>query len=131
VIVLDASAVVEMLLNTVLGERVGSRVARRGETVHAPHLLDAEVLHAVRRLCATGEVPEERGLLALADLADLPIVRYVHTDLVARAWALRASVTAYDGMYVALAEALDAPVVTCDGRLGRAHGHRAKVEVLE
>jgi predicted nucleic acid-binding protein len=131
VIVLDASAAIELLLNTPLGERVGDRLAGAGETLHAPHLLDVEVLHVVRRLCAGGTLGERRARQALADLADLSVVRYSHEDLIGRAWTMRATLTAYDAMYVALAEALDATVVTCDGRLGRAHGHQVKIEVVE
>lgn len=129
-IVLDASAAIELLLNTVIGERVGERLFASGETLHAPHLLDVEVLHVVRRLCATGMLGDRRARQALADLADLPMTRYSHEGLTGRAWTMRASLTAYDAMYLALAEALDATVVTCDGRLGRAHGHQVRVEVV-
>lgn len=129
-IVLDASAAVELLLNTPLGARVGDRLAGDAETLHAPHLLDVEVLHVVRRLCVRGTLGERRARQALADLADLPVVRYSHEDLIGRAWTMRAALTAYDAMYVALAEALDATVVTCDGRLGRAHGHQVEVDVV-
>ena len=130
-IVLDASAALEFLLNTPLGERVGDRLSRPGETLHAPHLLDVEVLHVVRRLGAAGTLGERQASRVLGDLSDLPLVRYSHQDLVGRAWTLRATLTAYDAMYVSLAEALEATVVTCDLRLGRAHGHRAEVEVVE
>jgi predicted nucleic acid-binding protein len=130
VIVLDASAAVELLLNTPLGARVGDRLAGDAETLHAPHLLDVEVLHVVRRLCVSGTLGERRARQALADLADLPVVRYSHEDLIGLAWTMRAALTAYDAMYVALAEALDATVVTCDGRLGRAHGHQVEVDVV-
>jgi len=130
VIVLDASAAIELLLNTPLGERVGERLGGAGETLHAPHLRDVEVLHVVRRLHAGGTLGERRARQALTDLAALPVVRYSHEDLLDRAWSMRASLTAYDAMYVALAEALDATVVTCDGRLARAHGHRAEVDVV-
>ena len=100
-IVLDASAAIELLLNTPLGERVGNRLAGAGTTLHAPHLLDVEVLHVVRRLRAGGTLGERRARQALTDLADLPVVRYSHQDLVGRAWAMRATLTAYDAMYVA------------------------------
>ncbi len=129
-IVLDASVAVELLLNTPLGARVGDRLAGDAETLHAPHLLDVEVLHVVRRLCVSGTLGERRARQALADLADLPVVRYSHEDLIGLAWTMRAALTAYDAMYVALAEALDATVVTCDGRLGRAHGHQVEVDVV-
>jgi predicted nucleic acid-binding protein len=89
-----------------------------------------EVLHAVRRLAATGELAERAAVQVLADLADLPVTRYPHEDLIGRAWKLRASLTAYDAIYVALAEALDATVLTCDGPLSRAHGHGARIELV-
>jgi predicted nucleic acid-binding protein len=130
VIVLDASAAVELLLNTPLGERVGDRLASGHASLHAPQLLDVEVLHVLRRLWLGKVMSERRARQALADLAELPVTRYPHEDLIGRAWALRATLTAYDGMYVALAEALDATLVTCDGRLGRAHGHEVDVEVI-
>jgi predicted nucleic acid-binding protein len=131
VTVLDASAAIELLLNTPLGELVGRRLAAAGQALHAPHLLDVEVLHVVRRLCAVHAVTDRRARQALADLADLPLVRHSHEHLVARAWSLRASLTAYDAMYVALAEGLDARLLTCDGRLARAHGHQAEIDLVE
>ncbi len=129
-IVLDASAAIEFLLNTPLGERVGDRLDNAGDTLHAPHLIDVEVLHVVRRLSAVGGLPERRARQVLGDLADLPVVRYSHEDLLGRAWAMRATISACDAMYVALAEALDATVVTCDGRLARAHGHEVEIDVV-
>jgi predicted nucleic acid-binding protein len=129
VIVLDASAAIELLLNTELGERVGERLAGTQEALHAPHLIDVEVLHVLRRLCAQGVIGERRTREALADLAELPLTRHSHEDLVGRAWTIRSALTAYDAMYIVLAEALDATVVTCDERLGRAHGHTARVDV--
>ena len=129
-IVVDASAVLELLLNTPLGERVGDRLATAGETLHAPHLLDVEVLHVVRRLCAGGALKEPRARQALSDLAEFPVIRYSHQDLIVRAWMMRGTLTAYDAMYVGLAEALGATVVTCDARLGRAHGHSAEIAVV-
>ena len=129
-IVLDASAAIEFLLNTTLGERVGERLATRGRPLHAPHLLDVEVLHVIRRLWSAGVLGQRRASQALIDLGDLPVTRHSHEDLIGRAWSLRHTLSAYDAMYVALAEALDATVVTCDARLGRAHGHSLQVEVV-
>jgi predicted nucleic acid-binding protein len=131
VIVLDASATVEMLLGTPLGERILDRVVQPGESLHAPHLLDVEVVSVFRRLLAVGQVADARATQAITDLSDLDLVRYPHGDLVMRAWTIRATVSAYDAMYVALGEALNAPVLTCDRRLARSHGHRATIEVLE
>ena len=131
-IVIDASAEVAILLN--IGqdiERIRSRIARPGETLHVPHLFEIEILHALRSLTLRGTVPSERARLALDRLRDTRFVRYPHTALMERMWALRENLTAYDAPYIALAEALDAPVVTTDARLARASGVRAAVEVYE
>lgn len=130
-IVLDASAALELLLDTPLGRRVGDRLARDGAPFHAPHLLDVEVLHVARRLQASGALRPGRAAQLLEDLGALPLERYPHLPLLDRAWALRASLTAYDATYVALAEALEATLLTCDAKLGRAHGHAADVLVLD
>jgi predicted nucleic acid-binding protein len=130
VIVADASAVLEMLLGTDAAARVAARLLDPAETLHAPHLLDVEVSQVIRRYAMSGDLEPVRGERALADLLDLPLQRHSHTVLLQRAWELRRSISAYDAMYVALAEALGAPLVTRDRRLGRAHGHRARIEVL-
>ncbi len=128
--VVDASAVIEMLLCTRLGTLCSDRLLRAGELLCAPHLIDVEVIQVLRRYAGRAELSDARGEEALRDLADLPLQRYPHEPLLTRLWELRGSLSAYDAAYVALAEALDAPLVTCDGRLGRANGHEAKVEVL-
>jgi predicted nucleic acid-binding protein len=130
VIVVDASAVLDLLLNAPSAPRLADRFRRPGETLHAPHLLDVEVAHVLRRYAAAGALDADRGAEAIADLLDLPLARYPHHLLLPRAWALRRALTAYDAMYVALAEGLDAPLVTRDGRLARTGGHRARVEVI-
>lgn len=129
-IVVDASAILEVLLVTAKGSRVEARLFRGGETLHAPHLLDLEVAQVLRRYCAAGELAPERGREALDDLIDLPLARYPHDLLLPRIWALRHRVTAYDAAYLALAEALDAPLVTCDRALASTPAHRARVEVI-
>lgn len=126
-IVLDASAVIELLLGT--GPRIAARIARPGETLHAPHLLDVEVAHVLRRLQLGGELEEERGRQALEDLADLDLERYPHHDFLPRVWELRRQMTAYDAVYVALAEALRAPLLTLDERLASSPGLRVRVEL--
>jgi predicted nucleic acid-binding protein len=131
-IVIDASAEVAILLN--IGqdaERIRSRIARQGETLHVPHLFEIEILHALRSLTLRGTVPSERARLALDRLRDTRFVRYPHTALMERMWALRENLTAYDAAYIALAEALDAPLVTTDARLARVSGVRAAIEVYE
>ena len=130
-IVVDASALLEFLLQTPLGTRVEARLFRNRDEFHAPHLADVEVTQGLRRLVRAAEVSPDRAAEAIADLADLDLHRHEHVDLLTRAWKLRENVTAYDAMYVALAEALDAPVVTCDAPLARAPGLRAHIEVVE
>ena len=129
-IVVDASAALEMLLGTPVGERCRERLLAAGEVLCAPHLLDVEAAQVLRRFAARGEITAERGREALTDLLDLPLTRYPHGPLLERAWEMRDAVSAYDAVYLALAEALDAPLVTCDARIARAHGHRASVRVL-
>jgi predicted nucleic acid-binding protein len=130
VIVVDASAALEALLRTPVAGAVEARLFAPGETLHAPHLIDLEVAQVLRRFAAAGEMAPERGRIALADFADFAIHRYPHSILLPRIWALRGSLTAYDAAYVALAEALDAPLVTRDRKLAAAGGHDARVELV-
>ena len=129
-IVVDASAVTELLLQTTLGSHVEARLFRDGDDFHAPHLLDVEVVQALRRLARVGDVSSDRAEEAVEDLTVFHVLRHPHVDLLARAWELRENMTAYDAIYVALAEALDAPLLTCDGPLGATPGHAARVEVI-
>jgi len=131
VIVVDASALLEFLLQTPLGSRVEARLCRDRDELHSPHLADVEVTQGLRRLVRTGEVSPGRAAEAIADLADLDLHRHPHLDLLTRAWTLRDNVTAYDAMYIALAEALDASIVTCDAPLAKAPGHRARIDVID
>ena len=130
-IVLDASAVLEVLLRTPAAAAVEKRLFAAEETLHAPHLIDIEVAQVLRRYTASGDLDPERGRAALIDLMDFPLTRYPHQVLLPRVWELRHNLTAYDAAYVALAEALDAPLVTRDQRIGKAPGHEARVEFLE
>jgi predicted nucleic acid-binding protein len=130
VIVLDASAVIEMLLWTDRAEPISDRVLGSEESRHAPHLLDVEVAQVIRRYWMAGEIDDSRGNQMLEDFADLPIDRHAHTLLLPRIWQLRGNLTAYDAVYIALAEALDAPLVTCDDRLVTAPGHSARIVLL-
>jgi predicted nucleic acid-binding protein len=129
-IVLDASAVLELLLNTVGGEQVRDRIAHPDESLHSPHLLGVEVTQVLRRYVATGSISADIAVAALEDLAALDIARYAHEPLLGRAWELRDNVTAYDAVYLALAEVLDAPLLTFDRRLASSPGHDASVELL-
>ena len=130
-IVVDASALLELLLQTSLGARVEARLFGDADELHAPHLLDVEIARGLRRLVRTGEVSSGRADEAIADLADLDLHRHAHLDLLTRAWKLRDNISAYDAMYVALAEAIDAPLVTCDSGLAKAPGHSARIEVID
>jgi len=130
VIVVDASALLEFLLQTPLGTRIELILFREDHELHAPHLVDVEVVQGLRRLVQTGEVSPGRAEEAIADLTDLDLHRHPHLDLMGRAWKMRDNITTYDAMYVALAEALDAPIVTCDSPLATMPGHRARIEVV-
>jgi predicted nucleic acid-binding protein len=131
VIVVDASALLEFLLQTPLGARVEARLFREGDELHAPHLVDVEIARGLRRLVRNGEVSGGRAEEAIADLTDLDLHRHAHLELLARAWKLRANISAYDAMYVVLAEAIEATMVTCDGPVARTPGHRARIEVID
>lgn len=127
--VVDASVLVAYLAG---GE--GADVARDrllgDEGVWAPHLVDAEVGHVVRRAVRVGELDAARGGEVLRDLADLRLLRVSHTGLLQRAWSLRANMSFYEALYVALAERLDLPLLTLDRRLTRAPGVAITIEVL-
>lgn len=128
-IVLDASAAIAWLLDLPEAAQVTTRLAPEEVTVHAPHLLAVEVAQVVRRYAAAGEISAERGAHALTDLADLDVARHPHEPLLPMLWRLRSNLTAYDAAYVALALALDAPLVTLDARLAAAP-HGATVDLI-
>jgi len=130
-IVLDASALLELLLVTPAGVSVAKRIASERETLHAPQLIDLEVLQVLRRFAASGALDPGRAEQALEDLQSLDLERYPHQPLLDRVWQLRANVTAYDAAYLALAEALLAPLLTFDARLAGAAGHTAQIELLD
>jgi predicted nucleic acid-binding protein len=129
-IVLDASCALELLLNSRAGRRVAARISSPDVTVHAPHLIDLEVCHALRSSVHAARLEPERAHKALDVLRRFDLARYPHEPLLTRIWELRENLTAYDGAYVALAEALGATLLTCDERLARAAGSVASVEVL-
>jgi predicted nucleic acid-binding protein len=129
VIVLDASVVVDLLVAATGTEHIAARLRADG-SLHAPALLDLEVAQVLRRLSASRQISPERGKRTVADLADLPVRRYPHVPLLGRIEQLWGRLTAYDAAYVALAEALDATLVTRDRALARVRGHRVTVEVV-
>jgi len=130
VIVLDASAAVDWLLQTSAGQRIEKRIYSASESLHAPHLLDLEVTQVLRRLVREGTVPATRADQAVQDLLDLRVTRYPHFVLLPRIWQLRHNFSAYDAAYVVLAEKLGAALVTRDGRLAAASGHAATIELF-
>jgi predicted nucleic acid-binding protein len=129
-IVLDASALLEVLLATAAAERVARSIFARGQTLHAPHVIDLEVAQVLRRYRREGEISEVRAWEALRDLQDFPLTRYPHDIFLPRIWELKGNLTAYDAAYVALAEVLPAPLVTRDARIEKSAGHRAKVQLV-
>jgi predicted nucleic acid-binding protein len=129
-IVLDASALVELLLDTVAGRRVAGLIDDPALAVHVPHLVDVETISVLRRFAREGVIEEAEAASAIDDLLALDLQRHSHEALLERCWALRKNLTAYDAMYVALAEALDATLITCDARLPRAPGIKLRIEVI-
>ena len=128
-IVLDASAAIDWLLQTPAGQRIEKRIYSRNETLHAPHILDLEVTQVLRRLAQQGVLAGRRADEAVRDLVDLRVTRYPHFVLLPRIWQLRHNFSAYDAAYVVLAERLGAALVTRDSRLAFASRHAA-VEVF-
>jgi predicted nucleic acid-binding protein len=130
VLVVDTSAVVGALTGRPPSDAVIERLAADGDLA-APHLIDIEFLHALRRLVLGRQLSEDRAADARSDFADLAITRYEHTVVADRIWQLRHGLTAYDAAFVALAELLGVPLVTCDARLADAPGNRAVTELYE
>jgi predicted nucleic acid-binding protein len=129
-IVVDASALVEVLLQMPAADRIEPLLFDPDEALHAPHLLDIEIAQVVRRFASRGDISDETGRSVLTDLAELGIRRHPHDAFLPRVWKLRHNMTAYDAVYVALAEALSAPLLTRDRRLAGARGHRARIELV-
>ncbi len=124
-IVIDASAFIDAVDGRA---EVLDRLA--GEDVHAPHLLDVEVASALRRLVGKGRIDAGTADRAVSILEQGDIKRYGHRPLLRSAWELRDRLSAYDAVYVALAAALDVPLVTTDRRLGAAHDLPCSIEVV-
>lgn len=129
-IVVDSSAIIEVLLRIYVGEKIESRILSPFENLCAPHLINLEVAQVLRRYCASGDMTSERALDASVDFKDMPITRYPHDIFLQRIWELRANITAYDAIYVALAEALPAPLLTCDKRFANAPLYNVDIELF-
>ncbi len=127
-IVLDASVVVELLTNGDMAEFIRTELVGSGGPFLVPHLIDIEAVSALRRLAGEQRIDHHRCAEFLAGLASLPAERYSNTPLIGRIWELRHNFTAYDATYIALAEATDSVLYTCDEKLRR--GHRARVVVF-
>jgi predicted nucleic acid-binding protein len=130
VIGVDASAMVDVLLRGAGAERIRDRLFDPNQSLHAPHLLDLEVTQVVRRYAAMGEIDEARGEAAIEDLLAFPVRRYLHDLFLMRVWAPRTNLKAFDAAYIALAEALDAELVTRDRRLEAAARSLARVTLV-
>jgi predicted nucleic acid-binding protein len=128
-LVVDTSAVLEAISALDPAPGLIERLAQDGD-LHGPHLIDTELLHALRRLSINDQISNERAEDARSDFAELALVRYPHQPLNDRVWELRNNVTAYDATFIALAEALSAPLVTCDARLASTPGHGAQIELF-
>ncbi|HVI06918.1 MAG TPA: type II toxin-antitoxin system VapC family toxin [Candidatus Binatia bacterium] len=129
-IVLDASAAVEWLLETTAGRRIEDRIYSRAEPLHAPHLLDLEAAQALRRFVREGKVSASRAAEALADLGDLRLTRHPHFPFLPQIWHLRHNISAYDAVYALLAESLGATLITRDSRLASASMQMVDVELF-
>jgi predicted nucleic acid-binding protein len=130
VIVLDASSAVAVLLNLgASASGIRDRMDRANEGLHVPHLFEVEVMNVLRRYALNGDLSAERARLAMNRLSAMRVTRYPHTALLPRMWELRGNVTAYDAAYIALAETLEALLITRDERLSKAPGIRATVEL--
>ena len=129
-IVVDASVVIEVLLQTDDGIAIADRILGSNETLHAPHLIDVEVAQVLRRYALRGEVKADRARQALEVMAEFPLIRYDHEPLLGRIWELRENLTAYDAAYVALAEGLNATLVTRDRKLSAVPVVRGAVELI-
>jgi predicted nucleic acid-binding protein len=127
---MDASATIEWLLHSSAGRSIEERVYAARESLHAPQLLDLEVAQTFRRLTRERAVSADRAEEALSDLMVLRILRHPHVPLLPRIWRYRNNLSAYDAAYVALAERLDAPLITRDSRLAGSSGHAARIELF-
>jgi predicted nucleic acid-binding protein len=136
VIVLDASAAIDALLNIGASADIRARIQAEESknasgNLHVPHIFEVEVLGSLRRHYLRGLLSEERARIALNRLSNMRLTRHPHTPSIERIWELKNNITAYDAAYIALSETLDAPLITTDGRLARSSRHRASIELFE
>jgi len=131
VIVLDASALLELILATPTGKVIAERIADPALSLHTPHLADIEVAQALRHYVREGEIAAADAEVAIEDLRSLDLARHGHEPFLDRIWSLRDNVPAYDAVYVALAEVLDGVLLTADARLARAPGAACEIEVAQ
>jgi predicted nucleic acid-binding protein len=129
-LVIDASALAEYLIGSAPGQAAARVFASHERSLHMPHLAVSEATSVLRSWVARGVLPERRARGALEDLADFPATHYAAEPFLNRIWQLRHNLSAYDAHYVALAEALEAPLLTADARIARASGHFAEVRLL-
>jgi len=126
IVVVDASVVIDALIGV---QRLVDRLVMY--ELHAPVSIDAEVLHGVRRKWWKEFITDDEADTVVNSFQVLPIRRHPVAHLVDRMWSFRHNITAYDAGYVALAESMNVPLITRDGRLSRASGHTARIEYLE
>jgi len=129
-IVLDASAAIDWLLQTPAGERIETRIFLQNESLHCPHVLDLEVAQVLRRLNRDAVISAHRAEEAIHDLLDMKITRYPHFVFLPAIWQQRHNLSSYDSAYVVLARELQATLITRDARLAAAVGRAGDVEVF-
>ena len=129
-IVVDASALIEVLLRTSSAQAIEQRLFSSRQTIHAPQLIDVEVAQVIRRYAMAGQIDSDRGRAVLLDIMAFPMWRHSHDVLLPRVWELRNNLSAYDAVYLALAEALDASLLTHDQRLATATRRHSWVQIL-
>ena len=120
----------EALMRSPVGLKIARRISAPLQTIHAPHLLDLEIAQGLRRCVLSGQISRSRAEEALQDFARLRVRRYPHAPLLARVWELHGNVTAYDAVYIALAESLETTLITCDRRLAGAPGNQARIQLV-